>query len=143
MRKTFFLLLGIFSVFLLLAGCGLKVPKPSKTVQKYYSLLSKKQFSKAYDLILPENPPAITKEGYINELKKLDKKFSLKEVKVVNEEIKGDRAEVTVEITELDKQQGFFVTSQAKISLKLIDSKWYLIWPKKGKEGKEDRSKKN
>lgn len=141
MKKIAYLLAVTIFIFTFQAGCSnSKAPKPSETVKRYYDLLSKKQFSKAYDLILPGNPPVITKEEYINELKKLDKKFSLKEVKVVNEEIKGDQAEVTVEITELDKQQGFIVTSQAKISLKLIDSKWYLIWPKKGKEDRSDKN---
>lgn len=128
----------IFS-FVLLAGCGSKTPKPSAKVKEYYKLLSAKKFEKAYKLILPENPPAITREEYVQKLKDLEKNFMLKEVKVVSEEVKGDQAEVTIEVTEVDKGKGVVVTSQAKVSLKMKDSKWYLVWPKKEKkEGKKN-----
>lgn len=143
MKKIVFLFVETILIFSFLVGCGSKAPKPSGVVEQYYDLLTKKQFSKAYDLILPENPPAITKDKYIKELEDLDKNFLLKEVKVVNEEVRGDQAEVAVEITEVDKKQGLVVTSQAKISLKMKDSKWYLVWPKKGESKKGEKSRKN
>ncbi len=133
-KKIACLLLLTVSVFFFLTSCGSKAPRPSKAVRQYYKLLHQKQFKRAYKMILPEKPLAITQEDYINQLKQLDENFLLKEVRVVNEDVKGDQAEVTIDITEVDKNKGLIVTTRAKVSLKMKNSKWYIVWPKKKME---------
>lgn len=137
-KGLFFLLLAIFFSLFLLSACKSEKGQPSKTVKSYYEYLLKKRYQKAYSLILPESPPAITKEDYLRELKELEKAFELKELKVVGEQIRGDQAEVNVEITELNKNQRLLVTSQSKISLRKKGGKWYIVWPKKKSPGKRN-----
>jgi hypothetical protein len=136
-KNLIYRLVTIFLILLLLGACSSEKGQPSKVVKAYYNYLLNKRYEKAYGLILPENPPKITREDYLKELKELEKTFELKEVKLKGEQIKGDQAEVTLEITELNKERGLVVISQAKVSLKKDKGKWYLLWPRKGSQKKK------
>ncbi len=134
LKKGFVVLAVLALIPLFLFGCASERGKPSRVIKAYYDYLLKRQYEKAYELILPQKPPAIEKSAYLKELSNLEKNFELKEYKIVGEEIKGDKAEVIVEITELNKKDALLVTSQAKISLKKKGERWHIVWPKKSKK---------
>lgn len=121
------LIFSIFVVSLLISACGGYPSTPSGVVEKMFNASFKLEYKKGQNYVAKESMQEV--ERQIEEYEKLPKeqRSALKKAsklfkfKVLGEEINGDSAEVTVELS------GYGTTAEETIDLVKEDGNWKVI----------------